>query len=106
VKAAIRRAWVLDNMQRIGPGGFYHLAYAQNQIGPEFMRWIKESSDYGKIHIYLLTDDATALDVADGEVFAIHWFPAFIRIHFMVENIRSIHDAPVHSWQTDYMLMA
>ncbi len=104
MKAAVRRVWVLDNMQKIGAGGFYHLAYAHSQIGPDFMRQIKETSDYGKIHVYVLADEHTALDVADGEVFAIHWFPEFIRIHFMIENVRTIEEAPPESWNADYML--
>lgn len=35
MQAAVRRVWVLENMMKIGSGGFYHLAYAQSQISPE-----------------------------------------------------------------------
>ena len=105
MRAAVRRAWVLDNIQKIGAGGFYHLAYAHNQIQPEFMERIKEISDYGKIQVFLLVDDKSALLVAKGEVFAIHWFPEFIRIHFMIENVCRIEGATTQAWDTDYMLM-
>jgi hypothetical protein len=104
MQAAIRRVWVLENMAKIGPGGFYHLAYAHSQSSPELLREIRHTSDYGKIHIYLLGDDDHALHVADGEVIAIHWFPEFIRIHFMIAVVRDIDIAARSKWGSEYML--
>lgn len=104
MQAAIRRVWVLDNMAKIGPGGFYHLAYAQSQISSEALRELQHTSDYGKIHIYLIGDESQALHIADGEIIAIHWFPEFIRIHFMIEKVRDLGVAPRITWDTDYML--
>ncbi|HEY8417361.1 MAG TPA: hypothetical protein VIK93_04935 [Limnochordales bacterium] len=105
MRAAVQRAWVLHNMEKIGPGGFYHLAYAHHQISPGFMEAMRAASHYGKIHVCLLADDGTALDAADGEVIAIHWFPEFIRIHFMIENLRPLTEAPRVPWPGPYMLM-
>jgi hypothetical protein len=105
VQAAIRRVWVIENMAKIGPGGFYHLAYAHTQIDPAMLREMKRSSHYGKIGIFLLGDDDTALHVADGEVIAVHWFPEFVRIHFMLETVRNLDTAPRITWSSAYMLV-
>ncbi|HHW10279.1 MAG TPA: hypothetical protein GXX29_09920 [Firmicutes bacterium] len=104
MKAAVRRAWVLNNLEAIGTGGFYHLAYAHNQICPQFIQQLKNESDYGKINIYLLSDDNSALLAATGEVFAVHWFPEFIRLHFMIEKVYSLEEAPRTEWHMEYML--
>lgn len=104
MEAAIRRVWVLENLSAIGPGGFYHLAYALSQINPDLLAQIRTSSDYGRIRIHLLGDDSTALHVADGAVIAIHWFPHFIRIHFMIERVRDLEGATRQEWATGYML--
>lgn len=105
MQAAIRRVWVLDNLAKIGPGGFYHLAYAHSQINPSVLREIRRTSDYGKLHIHLLGDNTNALHVADGEIIAIHWFPEFIRIHFMIEAVHDMDTAVQTPWETDYMLV-
>lgn len=104
MQAAIRRVWVLENMKKIGPGGFYHLAYAESQISPELLREMKRSSDHGQIHVFLLGDDGHALHVTDGEVIAVHWFPEFLRIHFMIGCVREMAAAPRTRWMNDYLL--
>jgi hypothetical protein len=92
-------------MEKIGPGGFYHLAYALSQIDPDVLHELRRSSDYGKIRIFLLGDDQSALHVANGEIIAIHWFPEFIRIHFMIEAVYNVDTAERCGWATGHMLM-
>ncbi|NLN20301.1 MAG: hypothetical protein GX162_13675 [Firmicutes bacterium] len=104
MQAAIRRVWVLENMKKIGPGGFYHLAYAHHQTSPELLQELKRRSDHGQIHIFLLSDVGHALHIADGEVIAVHWFPEFLRIHFMIRSVYDMAVAPRSRWMSEYLL--
>lgn len=61
-------------------------------------------SDYGKIHIHVVGDDNNALHVADGEIIAIHWFPEFLRIHFMIGSVRDMDSAVRVRWEGEYLL--
>lgn len=105
MRAAVRRVWVLENLTKIGTGGFYHLAYPHNQITQELLKDMRHRFDHGRIQVFLLSDDSTAYHVADGEIIAIHWFQSFVRIHFMIRDVRSIGDATATSWDTAYMLV-
>jgi len=106
MRLAVQGAWVADNLKRLGSGAFYHLAYATHQIHPEILARLRRSRHYeGRVHIYLLRDQA-AYQVADGEVVAIHWFPEFIRVHFMIGRVYVEELADEALWEdTDYLVL-
>jgi hypothetical protein len=105
MKAGIRRMWVVVNMAKIGTGGFYHLAYALSQVEPELLQLLRRSSDYGRIYIHLVDDEHRAWPIAVGDVIAIHWFPEFIRVHFMIAQVTYPEKVAAVPWDVDYMLV-
>ncbi len=104
MRLAIRSTWVIENLEKLGPGAFYHLAYATSQIHPDVLRKLKvRAFDYGKVDIYCLREDR-GLWVASGEVIAVHWYPEFLRIHFMITEVNpsSTREIP---WTSSYMVL-
>lgn len=87
MRLAVQGAWVADNMRRLGSGAFYHLAYATHQVHPDVLgRLRKGTPSYGRVEIYVIRD-GNGLPIANGEIVAVHWFPQFIRIHFMIGTV-------------------
>lgn len=105
MRLAVKGAWVLENLRRLGSGAFYHLAYANHQVHPDlFERLRSRPSSHGRVHVYWLSREGRAVHFAVGEVIAIHWFPEFVRIHFMILDVLEgdrMYDIP---WNTHYML--
>lgn len=103
VRLAVQGAWVADNLKRLGGGAFYHLAYATHQVHPQLLTRIRRSSYEGRVRIFVLRDD-TGIEVADGEIVAIHWFPEFIRIHFMIGNVYVDEPGREEPWEDTDLL--
>jgi len=107
MRLAVQGAWIADNLNQLGSGAFYHLAYASHQIHPELLRKLRRASFHeGRVRVFILRGDV-GYEVADGEVVAIHWFPEFIRIHFMIGKVYFDEVGAETSWEdTDYLVLA
>jgi len=93
MRVAVRGAWVADNLQRLGEGAFYHLAYPTHQVHPQVLEKLRAGTPkYGRVEIHLLRE-RLALHIADAELIAVHWFPELIRVHFMIARlyVESLH---------------
>lgn len=99
MRLAIQGTWVADNLRRLGSGAFYHLAYATHQVHDEILQKLRRGTPtYGRVEIYLVRD-ARGVKVADGEVIAVHWFPEFIRVHFMIGRVDTEQPAVDVPWE-------
>mgnify|MGYP006960908084 CR=1 FL=1 len=105
VRLAVKGAWVLENLRRLGSGAFYHLAYAKQQIHPALIQKLEQRPAHGRVHIHWLSREQTAIRFAVGEIIAIHWFPEFVRIHFMIVNVLEGEDMDDVPWEEDYILL-
>lgn len=99
MRLGIQGAWVADNLRRLGSGAFYHLAYATRQVHEEILQKLHRGAlAYGRVEIFLVRD-GRGMRVADGEVIAVHWFPEFIRVHFMIGRVYT-EEPPIElSWE-------
>lgn len=98
MRLAVRGAWVAHNIRQLGNGSFYHLSYATHQVHPELLEKLRHARmKQSKVKVYVLRDGKGFL-VADGEIVAIHWFPEFIRIHFMINGVFVEEIGEVISW--------
>lgn len=106
MRLAVRGAWVADNLRRLGQGAFYHLAYATHQVHPDVMERLRSGRpQQGRVGVYLVRD-SRGIQIADGELVAIHWFPEFIRIHFMISKVFGEDLGEVISWgDIDHLLL-
>lgn len=106
MRLAVQGAWVADNLKRLGSGAFYHLAYATHQIHPALLARLRRTSYHeGRLKIYVLRGDV-GYEVADGEVVSIHWFPEFIRVHFMIGKVYVDEIGDETRWEdTDYLVL-
>ena len=87
MRLAVQGAWVAENLKRLGNGAFYHLAYPTHQVHPQVLERLRAGTPgYGRVEIFLLREER-GLQIADGEVIAVHWYPEFIRVHFMIVNV-------------------
>lgn len=87
MRLAVQGAWVADNVKRLGSGAFYHLAYPTHQVQPQLLQRLQRGLPaQGRVEIYLLRGEKGFL-IADGELIAVHWFPEFLRFHFMIVNV-------------------
>ncbi len=87
MRLAVQGAWVGDNLRRLGNGAFYHLAYPTHQVDSRLLERLRTGTpNYGRVEIYVLRENR-GLKIADGELIAVHWFPEFIRIHFMILHV-------------------
>lgn len=99
MRLAIQGTWVADNLRRLGSGAFYHLAYATHQVHDEILQKLRRGRPtYGRVEIYLVRDSRGVM-VADGEVIAVHWFPEFIRVHFMIGRVYTEEPAVDKVWE-------
>lgn len=106
MRLAVKGAWVLENLRRLGSGAFYHLAYANHQVHPELFQKLKtRSSAHGRVDIYWLAREGIALHFAVGELIAIHWFPEFVRLHFMIRDVLGGEQPDGIAWEEPYLLL-
>ncbi len=106
MRLAVRSAWIADNMRRLGSGAFYHLAYAAYQVEPEVLRMLRSGAPVqGRIDVYYVTD-GKGVHIADGEIVAVHWFPEFIRIHFMIGKLYIDEMGEMIDWpESQYLVL-
>lgn len=106
MRLAVKGAWVLENLRRLGSGAFYHLAYATQQVHPDVMERLKRKVPaHGRVSIYWLSPEQTAVRFAAGEVIAVHWFPEFVRIHFMILNILEGEELGELAWPSEHLVL-
>jgi hypothetical protein len=106
MRLAVKGAWVLENVRRLGSGAFYHLAYATNQVHPEVLNQLRTTTPpQGKVRIYWLSQERLAIGFASGEIIAIHWFPEFVRIHFMILNVLAKENVDNRVWEEEYLVL-
>lgn len=106
LRLGVKGAWVLENLRRLGSGAFYHLAYATHHVHPQLMNRLKTRSPVeGRVEIYWLTPDRTAVRFATGEVIAVHWFPEFVRIHFMIVSVLTPDEEGFIEWESDHLVL-
>jgi hypothetical protein len=105
MRLAVRGAWIADNLRRLGSGAIYHLAYPTHQIDPHVLELLRQgASTQGKVAIYVVRD-GRGVQVADGEIVAVHWFPQLIRIHFMIGKVYVDEIGEVIDWSdSDYLV--
>lgn len=103
---AVKGAWVLENVRRLGSGAFYHLAYAHRQVDTALLQQLKHKGPAeGRITLYWIAREGIALRFATGELLAIHSFPEFIRLHFMIVSVfegEAISEMP---WDGEYLVI-
>lgn len=106
MRLAVRGAWVADNLRRLGSGAFYHLAYATHQVHPDVLQRLRTGRlQQGRVVVYVLRD-GKGYQIADGEIVAVHWFPEFIRIHFMIGRVFIEQLGDVIPWEDgDHLLL-
>lgn len=106
MRLAVKGAWVLENLRRLGSGAFYHLAYATHHVHPKVMERLKTKAPIeGRVHIYWLSQDGPAVRFASGEIIAVHWFPEFVRIHFMILSVLESADMEETTWNGEYLVL-
>lgn len=106
MRLAVKGAWVLENLRRLGSGAFYHLAYANTQVHRDLFERLKSRPpSHGRVDIYWIAREGFALHFAVGEVIAIHWFPEFVRVHFMILSVLDGDTVESIPWESDYMLL-
>lgn len=87
MRLGVRGAWVIDNLKRLGIGAFYHLAYATHQVHPQVLARLRKGVAYqGRVDVFVVRD-GRGVRIADGEIVAVHWYPEFLRIHFMIGRV-------------------
>lgn len=98
MRLAVRGAWIADNLRRLGSGAFYHLAYATHQVDPHVLHWLRQGPGVqGRVDIYVVRN-GRGVQIADGEIVAVHWFPEFIRVHFMIGKVYIDEIGEVIEW--------
>lgn len=106
MRLAVKGAWVLENLRRLGSGAFYHLAYANQQVQPDLLEKMKRRVPaHGRVHIYWISREEIAIRFAVGEVIAIHWFPEFVRIHFMILSVLEGDEMDDIPWESEYLIL-
>lgn len=105
MRLGVRGAWIADNLRRLGSGAFYHLAYATRQVDPEVLDRLRHGSGIsGRVDVYVVRD-GRGVQIADGEIVAVHWFPEFIRVHFMIGKVYVDELGEVIEWGDDEHLV-
>lgn len=106
MRLGVKGAWVLENLRRLGSGAFYHLAFATHHVHPQVLAQLKaKSPSEGRVQIHWLSQDGTAVRFASGEVIAVHWFPEFVRIHFMILSVLTPDQDGLSQWESEYLVL-
>ena len=106
MRLAVKGAWVLENLRRLGSGAFYHLAYATHHVHPKVMERLKTRvPSEGRLQIYWLSQEGPAVRFASGEIIAVHWFPEFVRIHFMILSVLDSEEMEEMAWAGEHLVL-
>lgn len=107
MRLAVRGAWIADNLRRLGSGAFYHLAYPTREVEPALLERLRQGTpSQGRVDVYVVRD-GKGVHIASGEIVAVHWFPEFIRIHFMIGKVYVDEPGELIDWPGgDHLVLA
>jgi len=90
IVALVKAAWVVENLQLVGGGCLFHLAYNLNQISSAAREWLSQGDAIlnSPINIYWLQDAGKAVLVADGHLAELICIDSTIRLHIRLLHVR------------------